>query len=336
MPKKSTALDEFSKELIKILPKNSFQKIFKQIENFDGETPETLLTKIKNTSINLPQISSEKQKSLQDNFKKAICSPEYTLQIKTSYNENSKFIKNLLEKDSRYTLLMNLINKADKNVEFVSLLILAPFSDLKRNFVVFCKPIKLLEEINNSAKEKRKNFLVELFREISEPLYYKYLEAVWRLSFLAENEIFPKETPKNFGNLVFQADHRLKKFPRLVEGKMKLLRNSFTHNNFEYNLENDSFMVWDDKISKSKMTADEIAKIANDVTNMCVETFPLVVYLYITRNFYVNSGFLDLQLKKMPALISENPTEVLKAENELSTFVELLTEPMRNFFQSHQ
>ena len=62
-----------------------------------------------------------------------------------------------------------------------------------------------------------------------------------------------------------------------------------------------------------KITADEIVKIANDITLMCVETFPLVAQLYLIRNFYINSGFLDLQLEKRSALTSENPEEVLEA-----------------------
>jgi len=232
---------------------------------------------------------------------------------------------------------MNLINKADENIEYVSLPFIIPFLDSERNFILFCKPIKLLEEINNSNGERRKNFVVELFREIPQPLYHNYLQVVWALSYLAESKMIPKETKqKKFGSLVYDSATRLKDFPGLVESKMKLLRNSFAHRNFEYNLGDDSFVVWDDNIPKEKMTADEIIKIAKDVTIMCIETFPFTAQLYFLRNFYLNSGLLDISLEKIPALTSGNPLEISKAENELSDFGKLLTEPMRNFFQNNQ
>jgi hypothetical protein len=334
-PKKLTALDEFSKEFINVLPMNNFQKIFKQIEGFDGETPETLLWKIKNKSSNFPQISDERQKSLQNKFRKAVYSPEYALQMKTKHEETVKFIKSHLKKDSRYSHLINLINKADKNVDFVSLSFLAPFAHPEQNFILLSKPVKLLEEINNNYGEKRKNFIVELFKEIPEPIYKNYLECIYKLSFVAESEKLPTEIC-DFGDLVVKSSHRLKDFSGLVASEIKLLRNSFAHNNFKYNLNDDSFIVWDKKTPTTKMSANEIVKIANEVTSMCVETFPLVAQLYLIRNFYLNSGFLDLLLEKMPALISENPEEVSKAEKELSDFGQLLTEPMQNFFQNNQ
>ncbi len=327
--------DEFGKELITLLPMNHMQKLFKQLENFDGETPETLLTKIKNKPLSFPRISDEKQKSFQDKFLSTIRNPKYALLIKAQCEENIKFIKTDLKKDSRYSLLINLTNKADKNIELVSLPFLRPFMDFERNFILFCKPINLLEKINKSVGEKRKNFLVELFREIPEPLYKNYSETVWRLSYLAELKMFPKETPK-FGELVNQSMNRLRDFPCLVEGKMKLLRNSFAHNNFEYNLEDDSFVVWDDNTPKTNIAADEILKIAKDVTFMCVETFPLFCQLYLMQNFLIDSGFLETYLENISALTSGNPLEVSKAEKELSDFGEILTEPMRNFFQKHQ
>ncbi len=267
---------------------------------------------------------------------KAIRSPEYASLIKAEYEKSVKHIKKYLEKDSRYSLLINLINKADKDVEFVSLPLLMPFLDTEKNFILFCKPLKLLEEINNSIGEKRKNSVVELFREIPEPHYYKYLEAIWRLSFLSERKIFPKDTPRDFGELVFQSANRLKDFSGLVIDDMKLLRNSFAHSNFKYNFDGDSYEIWDRNTQPIKMSADKIVKIANDATLMCVETFPLIAQLYFLSNFYLNSGLLDIYLQNIPALASGNALEISKAENEILAFGQLLTEPMRVFFQKHQ
>jgi len=328
--------EEFGKELINLLPVNNLKKVFKQFEHFDGQTPETLLAKIKSKSLKSKKTSAEEQKSFQAKLLNAIRSPEYASLIKAEYEKSVKHIKKYLEKDSRYSLLINLINKADKNVEFVSLPLLMPFLDMEKNFILFCKPIKLLEEINNSNGEKRKNFVVELFREIPEPLYYKYLETILRLSFLSEKKIFLKDTPRDFGDLVFQSANRLKDFSGLVIGEMKLLRNSFAHNNFKYDFDGDSFDIWDRNTELIKMSADEIVKIANDATLMCVVTFPLIAQLYFLRNFYLDSGLLDIYLQNIPALTSGNALETSKAENEFLAFGQLLTEPMRVFFQKHQ
>lgn len=336
MKKVDNQIEDFGKEFIKILPINIFQKIFKQIENFDGETPETLISKIKNKSLNYSRLPEKKEKSLRDKFLNAVRSPEYSSMIKTDYKKNIKFLLSLLKKDSRYSLLMKLVNKADKKVDFISISCLMPFMNLEQNFVLSSKPMTLLEKVNDSKGEKRKYFLVELLREIPEPLYRNYLECIWKLSYLAESKMFPEKTPEDLGELVKQSANRLKNFPNLVDVNMKVLRNSFVHKNFEYNLKDDSFIVWDKNSPKTKMTADEIVKISNDATLMCVETFPLVAQLYLLRNFFLNSGFLDLQLEKMPILFSENQSEVSKAEIELSAFAQLMTEPMRNFFQSHQ
>jgi hypothetical protein len=273
--KNHSDFEEFGKEFISLIPINNLQKTFRQLENFDGGTPETLLAKIKNKPLTLPKLSDEKQKSLQENFLKALRSPEYASLIKAGHKKIVKDIKDHLAKDLRYSQLINLINKADEKIEFVSLAFLMPFLDLERNFILFCKPIKILEEINNSNGEKRKNFIVDIFKEIPEPLYYIYLEVVWKLSYLAELKMFPKDTPK-FGALANQSANRLKDFSGLVESRMKYLRNSFFHSNFKYNLNDDSFIVWDDNTPKTKMTADELVKIAKAVTLMCVETFPLV------------------------------------------------------------
>lgn len=336
MSKNSSEFDKFGKEFIGLLPMNQFQKVFRQIENFDGKTPETLLEKIKNKSMNFPRISEEKQNSLQTSLLNAIRNGEFGLQMKTGFEQSISFTKDNLKKDSRYSQLINLINKADENVEFISLPFLTPFLNLEQNFILFCKPLKLLKEINNSVGEERKNSLVDLFREIPEKQYAMYLEVIWKLSFLAENRMFSEEIPKPFGNFVCQATNRLKDYSGLVESKIGLLRNSFYHWNFEYNLGDDSFIIWDDNKPKTKITADELAEIANDVTSICADTFPLVAQLYFFRDFFLKSGLLDIYVEKIPALISENSSEVSKAEKELSDFGELLTEPMRNFFQQHQ
>lgn len=139
-----------------------------------------------------------------------------------------------------------------------------------------------------------------------------------------------------FGELVNQSANRLKDFPSLVESEMKVLRNSFVHKNFEYFLQYDSFVIWDKNTPKIQKTADEIVEIVNNVTSMCVDTFPLVAHLYLLRNFYLDSGLLEMQFKNIPALTSGDALESSKAEEEISAFVKLLTEPMVKFFQTHQ
>ncbi|MGI8788873.1 MAG: hypothetical protein ACR2HG_14060 [Pyrinomonadaceae bacterium] len=170
--------------------------------------------------------------------------------------------------------MLKLINKAGEKVEFISLSLLKRHLELEQNFVLYCKPINLLEKVKINGKEKRANLVVELIREISEPLYRNYLETVWRLSYIAESEMFPLKT-LDFGELVNQSANRLKEFPNLVSNEMRLLRNSFTHKNFDYNLQDDSFIIWDKNSPKTKISADEVVKIANDVTLICVEIFPL-------------------------------------------------------------
>ncbi|MGC2236397.1 MAG: hypothetical protein WA584_09560 [Pyrinomonadaceae bacterium] len=333
--KHADEFEAFGKEFIQLLPVNQLQKMVRKIEAFDGETPKTLLSKIQNQPIKLKRVSDEEQKAFQDKLLKAIRNPAFSSEITNGIRESIRFIKESLRKDDRHSLLLKLVSKADEKVEFICLPFLKSFSDFEQNFILFSKPIKLLEEIKSSVLEKRANLVVELVREISEPLYRNYLEAIWRFSFFIEAEMCPKVTP-TFGALVNQSANRLKDFPGLVEAEMKVLRNSFVHKNFEYFLQYDSFVIWDKTTPKVQKTADEIVKIVNNVTSMCVDTFPLVAHLYLLRNFYLDSGLLEMQFKNMPALTSGDALEISKAEEEISTFVKLLTEPMVKFFQTHQ
>lgn len=332
---KSNDLKNFSEEIFQLLPMNHINKIFRRFESFDGETPKTLLAQINSETLKLKELPDKEQTILQDNFLKAIRSPEFASAMKNGVEENIKFIKSLLKNDSRHSLLLKLINKADEKVEFVSFSLLKRNLELEQNFVLYCKPINLLEKVKINSKEKRANLVVELIREISEPLYKNYLETVWKLSYIAESEMFPLKT-LDFGELVNQSANRLKEFPHLVSNEMWLLRNSFTHKNFDYNLQDDSFIVWDKSKPKTKISADEVVKIAKEVTLMCVEIFPLVSQLYLMRNFFLNSGLLETYFQKMPALTSGNPSEIAKAEKELSAFAELIIKPMKEFYQKHQ
>ena len=332
---KSNDLKSFGEEFFQLLPMNHINKIFRRFESFDGETPKTLLAQVNSETLKLKQLPDKEQTILQDKFLKAVRNPEFASAMKIGIEENIRFIKTLLKKDSRHSLLLKLINKAEEKIEFVSLPLLKSHLELEQNFILYCKPINLLEKVKTNSKEKRANLIVELIREISEPLYKNYLETVWRLSYVAESEMFPLKA-LDFGELVSQSANRLKEFPNLVLDEMRLLRNSFTHKNYDYNLQDDSFVVWDKNTPRTKKTADEIVKIASEATFMCVETFPLVAQLYLMRNFFLNSGLLETYFQKMPALTSGNPSEISSAEKELSAFAELIIEPMKEFYQKHQ
>lgn len=190
--KHSDDFEAFGKEFVQLLPINQLQKVIRKIETFDGETPKTLLSKIQNQSLNLKKISDKEQRAFQDKFLKAIRNPALGSEITAGMRESIKFIKESLKKDARHSLLLKLISKADEKVEFICLPFLKPFSDLEQNFILFSKPVKLLEEIKSSILEKRANLVVELIRELSEPLYKNYLEAIWRFSFFTEAESVQK------------------------------------------------------------------------------------------------------------------------------------------------
>lgn len=324
--------EKFGTKLILLLPMKELKKIFSKLEKLDGETPLTLLREITGQPIRTRKNFDVKPSDLQGEALELVRSKEFAVLVKSNTEENIKSLKENLKKDPRYSLLLKLINLADEKIGFVSFLFLKPFLDVEQNFIRFCKPHGLIKNINSSTGERRKNFLVELFKEISEPAYRDYLEVIWKLSFIAQTKIFSIPSPK-FGELVNQAQRRLRDYPRLVIGEMKLLRNSFAHNSFEYNLEDDSFIVWDEKTPKTKLTADEITNIANEVTSMCIETFPSVAILYCLRNCFLESGLLECFLQQIPSLTSGIPSEIAKAEAKLLEFQLSLTKPPRDFFQ---
>ncbi len=66
--KNSNEFEEFGEELINSFPANNLKKLFKQFGDFDGQTPETLLAKIKSESLKPKKTSVEEQ-----NFFKLNC-----------------------------------------------------------------------------------------------------------------------------------------------------------------------------------------------------------------------------------------------------------------------
>ncbi|MGI8788874.1 MAG: hypothetical protein ACR2HG_14065 [Pyrinomonadaceae bacterium] len=99
---KSNDLKNFSEEIFQLLLMNHINKIFRRFESFDGETPKTLLAQINSETLKLKELPDKEQTILQDNFLKAIRSPEFASAMKNGVEENIKFIKSLLKNDSRH------------------------------------------------------------------------------------------------------------------------------------------------------------------------------------------------------------------------------------------
>lgn len=131
--------------------------------------------------------------------------------------------------DSRYSLLLKLMHKADEAIPLVSMIVSVRHGDPESRLLSQCAPLAFLQQAERERGEARATSVLNALRATSEFVYRPYLVTIWSLSYLKEREIPPAKVP-DFGELVKQAHRRLTEFPCLVEPDAGWLKNSAVGN----------------------------------------------------------------------------------------------------------
>lgn len=127
---------------------------------------------------------------------------------------------------------------------------------------------------------------------------------------------------------------RLLDYPGLVESRAGWLRNSAVHNVPDYVLEEDSVWMWDRKGNREKIRVDELLAMAKSMYTISANTIQRVGQLYMFREFFLQTGLLDMMLNLMPYALANDQEKVALAEQEISSYGAALLEPLEKFCQS--
>lgn len=128
--------------------------------------------------------------------------------------------------------------------------------------------------------------------------------------------------PKTFGQVVGQLSARLQGYPGLVDADAGWRRNGATHGHWKYQPDDDSLLMWDDKVSPSAITVNELIDKLNAKYQIAGPTLERVAQLYLFRNVLCQTGLLDAFVDSFPRFLSLDETEIAKAEKEIFAKVE--------------
>lgn len=171
------------------------------------------------------------------------------------FNENKK--DELIDKDYRNKLFLELFNEADNHVPFISIAVLVRLnlqSLLRRQ----CEPIDLFKEYENATGEHRARITARIFREVSEMLYYNYLKILWELNSVIKGKKIISSND-SFGKILINLMNDFKgERLKLIEPDAGKIRNAVVHASYYYNLDKDSLIYWDKNSQKNEISVENL------------------------------------------------------------------------------
>ncbi len=325
-PKKINRFDINERLIKKILDKffpnieiilQNWQEVF---DNPDYSQPKTILKNIERDIETTIKPVNDKKLILLVKFVRRFL-------LKNSFFKNeivniptlmAKLAKNEAKKDSRYSLLLELISEADKHFPFSPLLVAFRHGDFRQTFPVNCSPMPYLVEVEKTKGEKRAFYAYEAMRHICEHIYQPYILTIWQLSYLRAGKLPPAND--SYGNMVKNSLQNLpQKFHSLIEPTASIMRNAPSHNPLDWIYETDSIIL-KDKEKKLIISVDELIEKIKSMLQISSSTISFVGQVYLFRTFN-QIGILDKLFELMPDFISNDETKIKFAETELNEFI---------------
>jgi hypothetical protein len=245
-----------------------------------------------------------------------------------SIKRAAKLAKQEAAVDTRYSLLLRLIDEAESNVPFVSLTVLSGAAEPIDNLSAQWKPIHQLQEAKRLKGEARAQAVLTALEHTAEAVYWPYLRAIWNLSFYKESKC-PPRAQRDPGALVVEVSKRLANYPGLVEGRAGWMRNSATHLHYEYLVSEDALEMWDIKHTRRKISVDELLEIVKSMYQISAQTFPQVAQLYVLRTFLPAAG--KALFPNMSGLLSSDVAVRNSIEQDMTDKMKMMLEPLRAF-----
>lgn len=329
--------EKIVREVLRAMPQlpGTFRWLFKKAEYFNHREPTTFVTEIRaklNKSLPI-STGNMNPKSLRRLWRLLSHLP-LKEEAQKQLSDFTRLVKQQAAADPRYSLLLKLMSEADRRVPFVSMIVSMRHADPIESLGPLCAPQDSLEQAERTRGESRATFVLRALSETYEPLYRLYLITIWALSFFKEGEIPPEQVPST-GNLIKEAHKRLLDYPGLVEPDAGWMRNSAVHNRRKYILESDAVEMWDKSVEPRLVDVGELLGMVKRMHQISGGTIQRVGQLYMFRDLFAGSGFLDEILESFPVLLSTKPEEIKQVEDRLGAKAERMFAPMNDFFETH-
>ncbi len=320
--------ERFIRILKKIMP-NLFtvlKEIIRKIENFDPSCPQTSLMEVENLFGSLRINLHGREKLIIRAIRLFLRKLDIKEVIISQLHEVIKNTKKEASKDRRYSLLLKLMREADKKFPYVSINVAMRHGDPREWIIPQCNPMPFLQQTEALKGEHRASAVLEAFRRSIEYLYVPYITTLWHLAYFREGKNLherPDVMKISFGQLLEVSSEKLKDYPQLIEPNVGWMRNCITHEIPKYDIKTDS---WEMKNSKSqiiKVKVDELLKLTENLYQISTSTIARVGQLYLFREFFLESGLLEVLADNLPTVILEaDKNKEIELEKKITNHIQ--------------
>jgi hypothetical protein len=331
--KLSDVEDRFGSRFIRMVPElpKLFVNLAERVERFDGTEPRKFITDMKGDFNALAQKLQGRQWRIGRSLRFLMGKLAARVQAKQFAYQIIEITKQAAAADPRYSLLLKLMHKADEKVPFASVIVPLIYADPEKMLIPQSAPLKLLQQAEKLSGEARATVVLDALAKTVEFLYKPYIHTIWMLSYIKERRRPPQ--PPEFGDLVKVTADRLSDYPGLVERDAVWMRNSAVHNLPDYILEEDSLWLWDKNHARPKVRVDDLLRMVQRMYLISANTIQRVGQLYMFREFYLNSGLLDMLLEAVPYIFAGDEEKLASAEQRMMEHAKPLFEPLERFFE---
>jgi hypothetical protein len=323
-------------ELLNIVPElpQMLRRLNDRLEDFDVRQPKTFIADTKNDFEVLANKLQGREQRVLRLLWRLFGKLAFKVAAKPMLFEAIAIAKKEAAVDSRYSLLLKLMHKADEAIPLISMVVSFRHGDPESSLPPQCAPLVYLQQAERESGEARATSVLDALRATSEFVYRPYLVTIWCLSYLKEREIPPTQVP-DFGELVKQTYRRLEDFPGLVEPDAGWMRNSAVHYLPNYILEEDALVLEAKNVQPVKVRVDDLLELVQRMYRISAMTIHRVGQLYMFRDLFLNTGLFDIFVENIPHIYSGNKKRIAIAEQELMEYGKTLLEPLKEFFDSH-
>lgn len=267
----------------------ALKKFFSKFENFDFSQPKTFMRSVeKDFHSAMPNPSAFNEFLFLRFIRRFLVNNELIKQeIAKIPGRMADLAKKEAKKDSRYSLLLELIYEAESNFPFSPYIMTARHGDIQRTFEASCSPVPYLENAKKLKGELRASNIYEGMRRVCEFVYKPYIQTLWQLSYLRDGEEPPfKDLSKeiHLGDMINVA---LQKFPKkyhsLIDPDAAIMRNSASHHDLEYDIEQDSIVIRDKNKTPISIKVDTLIQRVDSMYLISSETVARVGQIYLFR-----------------------------------------------------
>jgi len=329
--------DKIVQQVLRVMPQlpRTFLWLCKKAEHFNHREPTTFVSDVRTeVQKSLPLLTGNLNPKTLRRLWRLLSRLPLKEEAEKQLSDLTRLAKREAATDPRYSLLLKLMSEADRKVPYVSIIVSMRHADPIESLGSQCAPQDSLELAERTRGESRATFVLRALSETYEPLYRMYLITIWALSFFKEGETPPEQVPST-GNLIKEAHKRLLDYPGLVEPDAGWMRNSAVHNPRKYVLESDALEMWDKSVEPRIVDVGGLLAMVKRMYQISGITIQRVGQLYMFRDLFAKSGFLDEILDSFPVLISTKPEEIQQVEDRLAAKAERMFRPMNDFFGTH-